>query len=287
MATVEVGGVTLAYDVVGEGPPLLLVAGCGQPAVAWHLGLAPALVAAGFCVATFDNRGVEPSSSPPAPYRVEEMTADAFGLLDHLGWDEGVLLAGHSMGGWIAEVALRDQPERFAAAALMGSANVPTAWEVALTTVERDLARDVPDLPPLFYAVETLRYLPTADLQDHEVVTEWLAMLEQAPIWANPGRLGQYEACLAWSTAPVRPVDWSSLHLPCLVVAFEHDTDSPPALARAAADALPSGRYVEVGGAGHLGILTHAGEVAAHLVEFFSAHIARGGPPTSRPSPPG
>ena len=38
----------------------------------------------------------------------------------------------------------------------MGSANRPTAWEVAITTVERDLARLDYDLPPLFYATETL-----------------------------------------------------------------------------------------------------------------------------------
>ncbi len=283
MATVDVGGVTLAYDVAGEGRPLLLVAGCGQPAIAWHLGLVPGLVAAGFCVATFDNRGVVPSSSPPAPYRVEQMAEDALALLDHLGWDEGVLLAGHSMGGWIAEIALRDHPGRFAAAALMGSANAPTAWEVALTTVERDLARDHPDLPPLFYAVETLRYLPTKDLQDDAVVSEWLSMLAQAPVWANPGRLGQYEACLAWSTAPVRPVNWASIDVPCLVLAFEHDTDSPPSRARAAAQALRVGSYAEIPGAGHLGIVTHADEVSARLVEFFDGHV----PLTSRPSPPG
>ena len=61
------GDVTLDYEVKGEGEPVLLIAGCGQPAVAWHLSLVPALVAAGYQVATFDNRGVAPSSSPDLP----------------------------------------------------------------------------------------------------------------------------------------------------------------------------------------------------------------------------
>ena len=238
--------------------------------MAWHVSLVPPLVEAGFAVATFDNRGVEPSSSPPAPYRVETMADDTVALLDHLGWDEPVRVAGHSMGGWIAETLVLEHPGRVRAAALMGSANAPTAWEIALTTVERDLALGDYDLPPLFYALETLRYLPTSELQDSEVVTTWLSLLADVPVWPNPGRLGQYEAALAWSTDPVRTTRWPEVRVPSLVLAFEHDTDSPPRYARQAAAAIPGCVYREVARAGHLGILTHATEVAAHLVEFFA-----------------
>lgn len=270
MAAVDVDGVTIAYDVLGEGEPVVLVAGCGQPAVAWHLGLAPRLAAAGHQVVTFDNRGVEPSSSPEGPYSVAQMAGDALGLLDHLAITAPVRLAGHSMGGWIVETLVEHHPERVLAAALMGSANAPTAWERAITTVERDLARDYPDLPPLYYATETLRYLPTADIQDDEVVSGWLELIGDLPPWPNPGRLGQYEACLAWSTDPARTTAWPSFGVPCLVVAFEHDVDSPPKKARAAAAAIPGARYVEVPGAGHLGIMTHADQVADTLIEFFA-----------------
>ena len=254
----------------GAGEPLLLIAGCGQPAAAWHLSLAPALAAAGYQVATFDNRGVAPSSSPPAPYSVDEMAADALALLDHLGWVEPVRIAGHSMGGWIAETLVLDHPGRVRAAALMGSANKPTAWEVAITTVERDLARLDYDLPPLFYATETLRYLPIADIQDSEVVSTWLSLIGDLPVWPNPGRLGQYEAALAWSTDPARTTRWPEVRVPCLVLAFEHDVDSPPRYARQAAEAIPGCDYREIAGSGHIGILTHADEVARHLVEFFA-----------------
>src|ERR1700683_3313984 len=180
------GELTLTYEVAGDGEPLLLIAGCGQPAMAWHLSLVPALVAAGYRVVTFDNRGVEPSSSPPAPYSVDVMAADTVALLDHLGWHEPVRVAGHSMGGWIAETLVLDHPERVRAAAFMGSANLPT--------LERDLARLDYDMPPLFYATETLRYLPIADIQNSEVVGSWLSLMGDLPPSPNPGRLGPHDA---------------------------------------------------------------------------------------------
>ena len=270
MAEVELGDVRIAYEVLGEGEPVVLVAGCGTPSGSWHLGIAPRLVAAGYQVLLFDGRGVPPSSSPPAPYSVDQMAADTLGLLDHLGFAGPVRMAGHSLGGWITETLMLGHPGRVRAGALMGSCNRPTAWERAITTVERDLARDYPDLPPLFYATETLRYLPNAELQDDGAVEGWLSLIGELDPWPNPGRLGQYEACLAWSTDPARTTQWPAMAVPCLIVAFEHDIDSPPALARRAAGVIPGARYVEVPGASHLGVMTHAHQVADALIAFFA-----------------
>ena len=190
------------------------------------------------------------------------------------GWHDPVRMAGHSMGGWIAETLVLDHPERVRAAALMGSANRPTAWEMAITTVERDLARLDYDLPPLFYATETLRYLPTADIQDDEVVSAWLSLIGDLPPWPNPGRLGQYEAALAWSTDPARTTRWPEIRTPVPGAGLR-------ARRRLAAPLRPPGgrghRRLpgtrEVAGAGHIGIITHPAEVAALLVEFFAAAV--------------
>ena len=63
---------------------------------------------------------------------------------------------------------------------------------------------------------------------------------------------------------------WPDISVPCLVLAFEHDIDSPPAHARAAAARIPGARYAEIPGASHLGIFTHAGAVATELIDFFA-----------------
>ena len=268
MPQVELGDVTIDYEVEGDGDPIVLVCGCTQPAIAFRAGIGPALAAAGYRVITYDNRGVPPSSAPPAPYSIAQMVGDLAGLLDHLGL-ERVRVAGHSMGGWIAETLAAQHPDRVRAAALMGSCNVATAWEKAITTVERDLARLDYDLPPLFYATETLRYLPNKDLQDNALVETWLSLAGDPAPWPNPGRLGQYEACLAWSTNPRHGQSWPSISVPCLIMAYEHDVDSPPQYAREAAARIPGARYVEIADTSHLAPFTHAGVVGDALADFF------------------
>src|SRR5438876_7020838 len=190
MPSLSLGEVDIAYDDAGDpdADPVVLICGCGQPAIASQLGLVPALTAAGYRVVTFDNRGVAPSSSPPAPYAVADLADDALGLLDHLGIATA-RLAGYSLGGWVAETLAIQHPERVRAAAFLGSCNVPTAWEKAITTVERDLARLDLDLPPLFYATETLRYLPNHDLQNDTLVETWLRRPADPHPGAHPGPL--------------------------------------------------------------------------------------------------
>ena len=180
-------------------------------------------------------------------------------------------MAGYSLGGWVAETLAIRHPDRVRAAAFLGSCNVATAWEKAITTVERDMARLDFALPPLFYATETLRYLPNKALQEDEVVEAWLALIGDQPPWPNPGRLGQYEACLSWSEDLARTDAWPSIRVPCLVLAFEHDVDSPPARAKEAAARIPHARFVEIADAGHLAVFTHGDQVARALIEFFGS----------------
>lgn len=266
---VDLGDVTLDYQVVGDGDPVVLVCGAGQPAIGWRIEVAPALNAAGLAALVFDSRGMDPSSSPPAPYSVAELADDTLRLADHVGW-ERFSIAGYSLGGWVAEELALTCPERINAAVFVGSLNRGTAWERAITTVERDLAASDVPLPELFEAVETLRYLPNHELQDDNVVDSWLPLLD-GDKWANPGRLGQYEACLAWTLDTERTKRWPTCQVPCLVVAFEHDVDSPPARAREAAAELPDATYVEIAGASHLGPFTHGSALCDALVPFLTA----------------
>jgi pimeloyl-ACP methyl ester carboxylesterase len=273
MPEVTLNDVTIAYETFGpdSSDAVILVAGLGQPAGAWQLGAVPALVALGFHVVTFDNRGMEPSSSPPSPYSIDQMTDDTVGLMDHLGLHKASVV-GYSMGGWVAETLAFRHPERVTAAVFIGSCNVGTSWEKLITTVERDMALLDPELPKWFNAVETMRYLPNSELQQDRVVDDWLSLIGELPPWPNPGRLGQYEAALEWSLDVERTKRWPLMSTPCLVLAFENDLDSPPARAREASNKIPNAKFVELAEASHLGVFTHAdavGEVVGGFLASF------------------
>jgi pimeloyl-ACP methyl ester carboxylesterase len=272
MPELEIGDLTIAYDTFGEatGTPVVLVCGLGQPAGSWQLGLVPALVEKSFFVVTFDNRGMDPTSAPPGPYSIDQMVTDTLGLIDHLGL-ESVCIVGYSMGGWVAETLAFRHPERVRAGVFIGSCNAGTSWEKAITTLERDIARLNPNLPNLYYAIETIRYLPNRELQQDDVVDLWLSLIGDLPPWPNPGRLGQFEAALEWSLDYERIKRWPELKAPCMVLAFEEDVDSPPARAREAASQIPRAEFVEIAGASHLGVFTHSDDVATAVCGFLRA----------------
>lgn len=131
-----VGGapVELAYDVQGEGEPLVLIMGVGAQRIFWDLRLCARLVAAGFRVIRFDHRDLGestrldhlPAPRPlrmlgrfavglrvPAPYTLSDMAADVVGLLEHLGHPRAHVV-GASMGGMIAQHLAFEHPARVA-----------------------------------------------------------------------------------------------------------------------------------------------------------------------------
>jgi pimeloyl-ACP methyl ester carboxylesterase len=109
---------------------MLLIMGLGAQLTRWPLGLIDKLVARGFHVIRFDNRDVGLSQKfsgapkiedvvgammkgekPNIPYTLDQMAADAVGLLDHIRIERAHIV-GASMGGMIGQLVVADYPER-------------------------------------------------------------------------------------------------------------------------------------------------------------------------------
>ena len=101
MPNAIVNGISIDYSTAGDGPPVLLICGTGQPADLWFAQVTD-LAAAGHTVITFDNRGCGRSEAPPAPYRVADMAADTAALIEHLGLGPCDVI-GYSLGAYIAQ----------------------------------------------------------------------------------------------------------------------------------------------------------------------------------------
>lgn len=96
--TVRLGELKLAYDVRGDGPPLVLLHGLGERAASWD-PVRDALAAACTTYA-MDLRG-HGESDRSGTYSHAAIEADVCGLLDALGLT-AVVLVGHSLGGSVA-----------------------------------------------------------------------------------------------------------------------------------------------------------------------------------------
>ena len=103
------GEVRIAYEVRGQGKPLLFVHGLGYDRRGW--GPLPGLLMEDFRVLLIDNRGVGESDFPDGPYTVAEMAADAVAALDAACVEHAHVL-GVSLGGFIAQELALSYPGR-------------------------------------------------------------------------------------------------------------------------------------------------------------------------------
>ena len=102
MPIATVNGIDINYSLEGDGArTIVLVNGLADDLTTWELQMAD-LLAAGYQVLRYDNRGVGLSSAPPGPYTSRLLADDAKALVDHLGLT-GFHLMGVSMGGMIAQ----------------------------------------------------------------------------------------------------------------------------------------------------------------------------------------
>ena len=116
-------GVAIAYEVFGEGPPVLLIHGFASSGqVNWiATGWVDTLVKAGYRAITMDNRGHGKSQKlyDARLYYAHDMAGDAARLLDHLEIAEAAII-GYSMGARIAAYLSLHHAQRVRCAVLGG-----------------------------------------------------------------------------------------------------------------------------------------------------------------------
>ncbi|MGE0668797.1 MAG: alpha/beta hydrolase [Sphingomonadales bacterium] len=134
MPQITANGLSIEYDERGDPdhPAMLLIMGLGAQMLLWPDMFCDMLAEQGFRVIRFDNRdiglshkfdgaavpevkeiiaGLMAGKPLPVPYLLQDMAADAVGVLDALGIGEAHVV-GASMGGMIAQLVAIHHPER-------------------------------------------------------------------------------------------------------------------------------------------------------------------------------
>lgn len=252
-------GHPLDVAAVGAGGiPLLLVHGYPLDRSMWAPQLAG--LTGAWCIAP-DLRGFGASSAALPPRTLAEHADDLAALLDALGIQRAVI-AGLSMGGYIAFEFVRRHRERLRGLVLLDTSPRPDdeAMRVARTaTIERAEREGVAPI------AEALGAKLFADDVAPSLRERVIAQMAATP------RAGVIAAVTAMrDRADSRDLLPTLADTPTLVIVGSEDRLTPPELARAMADAIPGATLVEVAGAGHLPTLERPAETTAAIQAFLA-----------------
>ncbi len=264
----EVGDLKLCYETFGaaDATPLLLVMGLGSQMILWDEEFCERLAMEGFWVIRFDNRDVGRSSilrDAPVPkqwqlvirdagaasYSLDEMAADAIGLLDHLAISAAHIV-GVSMGGMIAQLMALRYPDR-----------VLSLVSIMSTTGNRRVGQ-----PQRRVALRMLRAAPSdrdgyieSHLETYRIIGSKTVAFDEEHKRARAGRCfergihpaGSARQLAAIVTAPDRSDLLARLRLPTTVIHGDADPLVNVSGGRATATAVPDAKLVIIPGMGH------------------------------------
>lgn len=264
--------VTLNYEDQGSGQPVVLIHGYPLDGFSWEKQTA-ALVAAGYRVITYDRRGFGGSSKVAGGYDYDTFAADLNALLTQLDLRD-VILVGFSMGtGELARYVANYGGERVAKLAFMASLE---PFLLQTDDNPEGVPQDVFDGIAAAakgdrYAWFTQFYNDFYNLDENlgsriseEVVrASWNTATRSAPVAA-------YAVVPAWLEDFRKDVDAvREAGKPTLILHGTGDRILPiDATARRFAKLVPDAKYVEIDGAPHGLLWTHADEVTPVLLEF-------------------
>ncbi|MFJ4845252.1 MULTISPECIES: alpha/beta fold hydrolase [unclassified Streptomyces] len=267
-----VDGGTIAYEVAGSGPLIVLAHGMGDSRAAYR-DVIPPLVAAGYRVAAVDLRGCGESSVDWPAWSRTAIAGDLLAVIRHLGGP--AVLVGHSISGGAATIAAAQEPSRVTAvvelapftrkqSVRLGDLRVKRFRQGMLRLIGTGLFGSV----PLWRSYLDVAYPGVKP-------AHWAERLDRVDsLLREPGRMKALQG-MGRGTPADAGAQLGNVQSPVLVVMGSLDPDwaDPAAEGAAIVDALPSGlgRLEMVEGAGHYPHDQFPDQVVALVLAFLES----------------
>ena len=262
---IEAGEIELAYETFGNpaDTPVLLIMGLGAQMIFWPDELCESLAADDYFVIRFDNRDSGRSSvldqhEPPdlrgvlagelgAPYLLQDMAADAIGLLDALGIDRAHVV-GASLGGMIAQRVAIDHPERvLSLASIMSTTGAPEVGRPTPEAMAVLMTRAPTDRDGYIRTTLEARAVIGSQPPDRDRILD-LAERAYDRGYHPEGTARQFAAVVA---SPDRTPELGELGVPTTVIHGAEDPLIGVSGGEATAAAIPGAELVVIEGMGH------------------------------------
>ena len=255
-------GLTLEYEIEGEGPALLLINGMGSHLEVWDDTVKD--LVRDFRVIRFNHRGIGRSGRLEGPYGVDRMAEDAADLMTALHIPR-YAVAGISLGGFVAQALARQQPKRLTALVLVATSlggadhiapdpEVLTYFQTMFTMTAEERARRGLSLAlhPDFAAAKPVWFEErVAFMIEHPPPPATV----QAQVLAAMVFQGRDKA--------------ESIRVPTLILHGDADRIVPSANGEKLAATIPGSRLIFLKKAGHLCIIDAAPATARAITDFL------------------
>lgn len=269
---------TIAYDISGDGPLVVLAHGMGDSRHSYRF-IVPGLVAAGYRVANVDIRGCGDSSATWSSYERADIARDLVAVVRHLGGP--AVIVGQSISGGAATIAAATAPD--VVAGIVELAPFTRKQSVDLVGILRNKRHRAGtlQLAKVMTSGSLPGWLAYLDIAVPTKPADWAE--ERGRIettLARPERMAALRAMTKTSPADAG-ARLGDVHCPVLVVEGSADPDwaVPRAEGERILAELPDGvgELAVIDGAGHYPHTETPTEVLSLLVPFLGRTLERAG----------
>lgn len=251
----------ISVDHAGEGDLVVFLHGIGGNKRNWHDNL-PAFAKRYHAVA-WDARGYGESDDYEGPLDFYDYARDLARVLDHFG-AERAHVVGLSMGGRIAASFYQGFPERVKSLVLcdthLGFEHFTVEQRAEFIRLRKEPlinGKEPKDIAPV--VAKTLIGDPANTVAYDKLVDSMTRLHKESYIKSIEASVGTDHADL-----------YKNIKTPCLVLAGELDSLTPPAMARQIADKIEGARLAIIPGAGHLANIEQPEAFDRVVLEFLN-----------------
>lgn len=257
-------GVRLYYEDVGQGRPILMIAGWTMNHEVWDLQVTA--LSPRYRVVGLDLRGHGDSDKPAGGYSYARHAEDVSTVMERLELRD-VTVLGWSMGGAVTMKTTAMYPERVAQIVLVGAAapkfisadDFPHG--VPLNEISPLLEREKTERPEFRkWVADAAGYRRLGDMTMHWI---WHISMK-TPTWPA------VQCFQSLIDEDLRP-DVGKIRVPALILHGRYDAFCPLSAARWMADHLPHARLVEFEASGHTPFLEEPARFNEALLDFLDS----------------